>query len=73
MLLLVYKCVNGLMPTYLSSYFMERNTRYGLRGIRKLVLPKPRTSTCGLNSFTYFTTNHGIYYLTTLELLVILT
>ena len=30
-LVLVYKCVNGLMPTYLSSNFVERNSGYDLR------------------------------------------
>ena len=33
-LVLVYKCVNGLMPTYLSSSFLERNSGYDLRGKR---------------------------------------
>ena len=56
---LVYKCVKGLIATYLSSLFMERNLVFDLyRGKTKLVFPKPRTSTHGLNSFTYFATNH---------------
>lgn len=33
-LVLVYKCVNGLMPTYLSSIFVEGNSGYDLRGKR---------------------------------------
>ena len=55
---LVYKCVNGLMPTYLSSPFMESNSGYSLRDKRKLVLSKPETSTRALNSFTNFAMNH---------------
>ena len=30
-LVLVYKCVSGLMATYLSSSFVERNSGYDLR------------------------------------------
>lgn len=33
-LVLVYKFVNGLMPTYHSSTFVERNSGYDLRGKR---------------------------------------
>ena len=57
MLVLVYKCVNGLAPSYLSLRLIERTSGYGLRGARKLVLPKPRTTTHGSNSFTYSATN----------------
>ena len=34
-LVLVYKCVNGLMHTYVSSRFMERNSKYDGRCERK--------------------------------------
>ena len=57
MLVLVYKCVNGLVPSYLSSCLIKRTSGCGLRGARKLVLPKPRTTTHGLNSFTYSATS----------------
>ena len=57
MFVLVYICVNGLAPSYLSSRLIERTSGYGLRVAKKRFLPKPRTTTHGLNSFTYSATN----------------
>ena len=54
MLVLACKCVNELAPSYLSSRLTERISSYCLRGAKKLDLPKPRTSTHGLDSFSYF-------------------
>ena len=51
---MVYKSLNGLVPEYLSSKFVERNeTRYSLRdSVNKLFVPFPRTNFMK-NSFTY--------------------
>ena len=52
--LMVYKCLNGLVPKYLSSKFVKRNeTRYFLRdSVNKLFVPFPQTNFME-NSFSY--------------------
>ena len=41
---LMYKCLNGLVPNYLQNLFTHRCTSYNLRNQEyKITLPKPRT------------------------------
>ena len=49
----VFKCLNNMAPSYLSSRFKIRNNSYNLRGVRKLWVPKVITTTFRLHSFTY--------------------
>ena len=53
---MVYKCLNGLAPDYLSSKFIQRKdiiTSYDFRDSEnKLAIPLPRTN-YGKNSFSY--------------------
>ena len=53
--IMVYKSLNGLVPTYLQSIFTDRNniTQYELRDtVGKLAVPLPRTNYLK-NSFSY--------------------
>jgi exonuclease III len=53
---MVYKCLNNNMPTYLSNLFeYQRNTRYNLRSEEReqLVVPKPRLELYIKQSFSY--------------------
>ena len=47
---MVYKCLNGLTPNYLSSKFIPRGdliTSYNMRDTEnKLAIPLPRTNYC---------------------------
>ena len=59
-LVLVYKCVNGLMPTYLSSSFVERNSGHDLRG-KRITRSSEIEDVYAWFKFlliTYFATNH---------------
>ena len=41
-------------PTYMRNMFTVRHTTHNLRGTHMLTLSKPRTTTYGLHSFSYF-------------------
>ena len=53
MLTLVCKCLVNMAPFYLTSLFHVRISKYNLRGVRKLIVPKVATTTFGLNTFKY--------------------
>ena len=40
-------------PSYMKDMFTLRSVRYNLRGNYILSLPKPKTTTYGLHSFSY--------------------
>ena len=50
-LILLYKTH---FPTYMKNMFSLRSSSYDLRGNYILSLSKPKTTTYGLNSFSYF-------------------
>ena len=50
-LILLYKTH---FPTYMKNMFSLRSSVYDLRGNYILSLSKPKTTTYGLNSFSYF-------------------
>ena len=52
MLIQVYKSLNNEAPTYIRELLQDR-AYTSLRGVRKLKLPKVRTTKYGLNSFRY--------------------
>ena len=53
LLMMVYKCLQGLAPEYLCSKFTNRESVYSLRDSeRKLNVPFPRTNYYR-NSFSY--------------------
>ena len=56
MLVMVYKCLSGLAPAYIRSFFHERDSVYNLRGARKLYVPRSRTTTFGLHSCKHLAT-----------------
>ena len=49
----VYKCVNNINPSFLTSIFQYKNLTYNLRRSNLLILPYTRTISYGLNSFKY--------------------
>jgi hypothetical protein len=55
-LLMVYKCLNGLGPSYLSEMLLPYEPSRSLRssGSRLLIIPKVRTKTHGEASFSYY-------------------
>ena len=42
-----------MAPFYLTSLFHVRVSKYNLRGVKKLILPKLATTTFGLDAFQY--------------------
>ena len=54
-LILLYKSLFFThFPAYMKNMFSLRPSSYDLRGSYILSLSKPKTTTCGLNSFSYF-------------------
>ena len=55
LLLLTYKALNGLAPSYLSDLLTYRSSCYSLRSVsnRLLVEPRARLSTYGFRSFSF--------------------
>ena len=54
MMICIFKCLHfGNYPCYLKQLIKLRSTAYSLRGTNILSLPKPSTTTYGLNSFSY--------------------
>ena len=53
MLILVFKAVNNLLPTYLSDLFIIRENIKNLRGTNKLVIPNVNTTRYGTKSVTF--------------------
>ena len=53
MLTLVYKCLVNMAPFYLTSLFHFRVSKYNLRKVKKLIVPKVATITFGRNMFQY--------------------
>ena len=54
-LILLYKSLFFThFPTYMKNMFSLRSSSYDLRGNYILSLSKPKTTTYGLNSFSYF-------------------
>ena len=51
--ILVYKALHDQSPQYIKDLFKLRISNYNLRGIDILTLPKPRTTTYGLDSLRY--------------------
>ena len=49
----VYKCMNGLAPTYLCSLFDVQNHQYNCRGHKSVKQKKFKTIKHGYQSFTY--------------------
>ena len=50
----IFKCLHfDKYPCYLKQLVKLRSTAYSLRGTNILSLPKPSTTTYGLNSFSY--------------------
>ena len=54
MLILAFKAINNLLPTYLSDLFIIRENIKNLRGTKKLVIPKVNTTRYG-TKFVAFT------------------
>ena len=54
MILTIFKCLNfSDYPRYLKDMFRLRSSTYILRGHNMLCLPKPLTTSYGINSFGY--------------------
>ena len=54
MLIIIFKCLHlDQYPQYLKELFCVRSVNYSMRGTDILSLPKPATTTYGLNSFGY--------------------
>ena len=54
MMICIFNCLHlGKYPCYLKQLIKLRSTAYSLRGTNILSLPKPFTTTYGLNSFSY--------------------
>ena len=53
MLILAFKAVNNLLPTYLSDLFIIRENIKNLRGTNKLVIPKVNTTRYGIKSVAF--------------------
>ena len=54
MILTIFKCLHfSDYPRYLKDMFRLRSSTYFLRGHNMLCLPKPLTTSYGLNSFSY--------------------
>ena len=51
--LLVYKCLHGIGPAYLTDYFTVADRHHQLRSVTRgdLILPRTRTKRIGLRSF----------------------
>ena len=54
MILTIFKCLHfSDYPRYLKDMFRLRSSTYSLRGHNMLCLPKPLTTSYGINSFSY--------------------
>ena len=51
--ILIFKAVNGMLPGYISDLFVVRNNVKCLRGTKKLVVPRKKTTNFGLKSATF--------------------
>ena len=55
MMVTLYKCLNGMAPSYLRAYVQEwRVSNYNLRGYSMLEIRQVRTSSYGLLSYRYY-------------------
>ena len=51
----IYKCINDKSPQYLKSLFnYKESCPYNLRGSKLLEIPKVKTTSYGLKSFTFY-------------------
>ena len=50
----VFKCINGMNPTYLSDMFTIKEQPYNMRDQMTVFLPKFKTRTYGYRSFRYY-------------------
>ena len=48
-----FKCINKMNPKFLHDFFTINDSGYNLRDTMKILPPKVRTTTYGLNSFKY--------------------
>ena len=54
MLIIIFKCLHlEQYPQYLKELLSLRSVDYSMRGTDIVSLPKPVTTTCGLNYFSY--------------------
>lgn len=73
MMICIFNCLHlGKYPCYLKQLIKLRSTAYSLRGTNILSLPKPFTTTYGLNSLAIHLSSTGTPSLTTLERLQII-
>ena len=49
----VYKTLNKLNPPFMQNLFEEKHTKYDLRGIKSLDIPKVNTTKYGIQSLKY--------------------
>ena len=49
----VYKTLNKLNPPFMQNLFEEKHTKYDLRGIKSLDIPKVNTTKYGIQSLSY--------------------
>lgn len=49
----VYKCFNGIGPRYMHHIFQPKNTKYNLRNVHCLEIPRHDTCKYGFNTFKY--------------------
>ena len=49
----VFKSIMYFNPQYMWSYFEEKPVPYNLRDVSKLVLPKTKSSSFGINSLQF--------------------
>ena len=54
LLILIHKAIHNSSPTYISSIFNERKSKYNLPGERALNIPSVNTTKYGLHSIRYF-------------------
>ena len=52
LILQVYKCINGLAPSYLCDLIVQKQSHYGLRS-QSLLVPRIKHKTLGERAFAY--------------------
>ena len=52
-LILVFLALNNAAPSYISDLLTKRQSSIGLRGKRRIVVPRVNTTSYGLQSFRY--------------------
>ena len=61
----VFKCINGMNPTYLSDMFTLKEQPHNMRDQMTVFLPKFKTRTYGYRSFRYYGAKVWIRFLPT--------